>query len=163
MGTRNSTLVKLNGEIKVAQYGQWDGYPTGQGQTVADFIKSVDLKDFKKKVAAVKPISDEKVHDYWKQCGADNSGFVSMDVADKFKELHPELSRDTGAGILQLIADGKATEVQLDKEFKDDGLFCEYWYEIDLDNETVTMNGRKFTFKEWTKPNFMKELENEED
>lgn len=50
MGTRNSTLVKSKGKVKVAQYGQWDGYPTGQGQTIADFLNSdVDLEDFAKK------------------------------------------------------------------------------------------------------------------
>ena len=27
MGTRNLTVVYLDGQYKVAQYGQWDGYP----------------------------------------------------------------------------------------------------------------------------------------
>ena len=31
MGTRNLTAVYLDGQYKVAQYGQWDGYPEGQG------------------------------------------------------------------------------------------------------------------------------------
>lgn len=31
MGTRNLTCVVLDGEFKVAQYGQWDGYPEGSG------------------------------------------------------------------------------------------------------------------------------------
>jgi len=29
MGTRNLTIVTSNGKTKVAQYGQWDGYPGG--------------------------------------------------------------------------------------------------------------------------------------
>lgn len=33
MGTRNLTAVYLDGQYKVAQYGQWDGYPEGQGIT----------------------------------------------------------------------------------------------------------------------------------
>lgn len=31
MGTRNLTAVYLDGQYKVAQYGQWDGYPEGRG------------------------------------------------------------------------------------------------------------------------------------
>src|SRR5574337_1233174 len=38
MGTRNLTAVMMNGEYKVAQYGQWDGYPEGQGKTILEFL-----------------------------------------------------------------------------------------------------------------------------
>lgn len=31
MGTRNLTAVYLDGEYKIAQYGQWDGYPKDKG------------------------------------------------------------------------------------------------------------------------------------
>lgn len=30
MGTRNLTMLISDGETKVAQYGQWDGYPGEQ-------------------------------------------------------------------------------------------------------------------------------------
>lgn len=39
MGTRNLTAVYLDGQYKVAQYGQWDGYPEGQGITVLTFLR----------------------------------------------------------------------------------------------------------------------------
>lgn len=29
MGTRHLSIVKLNGKVKVAQYGHWDGYSKG--------------------------------------------------------------------------------------------------------------------------------------
>ena len=38
MGTRNLTVVFMDGEYKVAQYGQWDGYPEGQGITCFNFL-----------------------------------------------------------------------------------------------------------------------------
>lgn len=41
MGTRNLTAVYLDGQYKVAQYGQWDGYPEGQGITVLTFLLSL--------------------------------------------------------------------------------------------------------------------------
>lgn len=40
MGTRNLTFViDKEGQVKVAQYGQWDGYPSGQGATILEFAK----------------------------------------------------------------------------------------------------------------------------
>jgi hypothetical protein len=42
MGTRNLTkVIDRNGEIKVAQYGQWDGYPSGQGLPKKNLAKSI--------------------------------------------------------------------------------------------------------------------------
>ena len=47
MGTRHLIIVKSEGKTKVAQYGQWDGYPTGQGKDIAIFLHS-DGFDFAK-------------------------------------------------------------------------------------------------------------------
>ena len=49
MGTRNLTTVIKNSETKVAQYGQWDGYPGGQGLTALKFLLKTDLSEFSKK------------------------------------------------------------------------------------------------------------------
>ena len=47
MGTRNLTMViNQKGEKKVAQYGQWDGYPSGVGVSVLNFLKNILLIDF---------------------------------------------------------------------------------------------------------------------
>ena len=42
MGTRNLSLCKKDGEIVIAQYGQWDGYPEGQGKTILEFCQNKD-------------------------------------------------------------------------------------------------------------------------
>lgn len=42
MGTRNLTAVYLDGQYKVAQYGQWDGYPEGQGHNGAHLPSGQD-------------------------------------------------------------------------------------------------------------------------
>lgn len=57
MGTRHLTAVFVDGEYKVAQYGQWDGYPEGQGLTCLEFARSVlanktDRAAFAEKVRA---------------------------------------------------------------------------------------------------------------
>ena len=83
--------------------------------------------------------------------------FISNDVSDRTNKEHPALCRDYGAGILQLVHDGDVTKVKLEEDFKNDGLFCEYYYEIDLDDKTVSMNGgKKVSFKDWCKSGYMK-------
>ena len=48
MGTRHLIEVKSGGELKVAQYGQWDGYPTGQGIGIANFLHGImDVEKFR--------------------------------------------------------------------------------------------------------------------
>ena len=42
MGTRNITRVKSDGQLKVCQYCQWDGYPTGAGADIIRFIRDSD-------------------------------------------------------------------------------------------------------------------------
>jgi len=39
MGTRNLTCVVSGGKYIIAQYGQWDGYPSGQGVTALEFLR----------------------------------------------------------------------------------------------------------------------------
>lgn len=164
MGTRNLTIVIKDKKTKVAQYGQWDGYPTGQGETIANFLKTADLKKFKKQVDVLKEWTPKEIKDAYNEAGADpDSEWVSMDISEKVKQKYPELSRDYGAGILELIHNGTSTKVYLQEDFKKDTLYCEYCYEIDLDKKTVKMNGKKFTFDQWTANNFMKELEASED
>lgn len=41
MGTRNITRVILDGEVKINQYCQWDGYPTGRGADVLCDIRKM--------------------------------------------------------------------------------------------------------------------------
>ena len=38
MGTRHQQMViNQKGEIKLSQYGQWDGYPSGQGKDILTY------------------------------------------------------------------------------------------------------------------------------
>lgn len=41
MGTRNLTLVWYKGKWRIAQYGQWDGQPDGQGVRILRFINNL--------------------------------------------------------------------------------------------------------------------------
>ena len=138
MGTRNLTIVTLKGQTKVAQYCQWDGYFTGQGYTIAEFLKKVDLTKFKKKVKGLQWATSQEIKDSWTSVGADpNSDSVSFEIADKHTVEYPEYSRDTGANILDLIYKGKVTKLDNQIDFLNDSLFCEFAYELDLDKKVV--------------------------
>ena len=56
MGTRNLTMViNQEGEKKVTQYGQWDGYPSGVGVRVLKFLKNKEVFDkFKANLSKVR-------------------------------------------------------------------------------------------------------------
>lgn len=118
MGTRNLTAVILNGKHVVAQYGQWDGYPSGQGVTVLNFLKKNDLEAFADKC--------KKLH------------FATADELDgKTYVDFPWMSRDLGAEILQTIMDKDISIIQDYMYFGANSLMCEWAYVIDLDNRKL--------------------------
>ncbi len=125
MGTRNLTMVISGSKTKVAQYGQWDGYPEGQGKTILKFLKKFDLKIFKERLRKVSFIDKKKVDELWKE----------TQTIELFKSNYPELHRDTGAEVLQLIYEGKAFKLIDDSKFIRDSLWCEWVYVIDLDKK----------------------------
>ena len=140
MGTRNLTMVISNGETKVAQYGQWDGYPEGQGATALNFLINNDMVEFKHKLNSVKFINESKqkeIDKFVKSIGSDN-GWMTGEQANQYRDKYPLLSRDNGADILEMIME--STEdvnwVTDSSEFAGDSLFCEWVYLIDLDKNT---------------------------
>lgn len=127
MGTRNLVAVVMDGEFKVAQYGQWDGYPSGQGSTVKLFIEMlmvdsmINMEIFKAKLRSTR----------FFQSTEDTE---NLDV-DEFPQLH----RNTGAEILQLVFEHSENKFPLvdSSDFGNDSLFCEYAYVLDVDYETL--------------------------
>jgi hypothetical protein len=137
MGTRNLTMVVKDGKFRVAQYCQWDGSPSGQGATVFDFIKNEMTPSFREQIDRTKILTNEEVHTRWKEYGADDSGMVNMDVANRFKVKNTHLDRDMGAKILSYIQSSPSPEVLMDLNFAADSLFCEWAYVIDLDHDVL--------------------------
>jgi hypothetical protein len=139
MGTRNLTVVIHKDEIKMAQYGQWDGYPTGLGRDIAKVLKKHKTKKLCKAIDKCSFISEEEVLKRWEEVGADKkSGWVTMEVSDAFKEKYPNLSRDfSGGKALENIVKGVGLELANQLNFAADSLFCEWAYVINLDKEEV--------------------------
>lgn len=161
MGTRNTTIVKLKGEIKVSQYGQWDGYPSGQGQTIADFLITLDdkkLEGFKEKVKNLEYFKESDLKEI------ENNPEYLIGANHDWTKTFPQLSRDTGAEILGGIEDGTITKVRIDDYYSSPDSWVEYVYTVDLDNKTVTIDGHSFdnevfTFEEWITPDTIDALD----
>lgn len=134
MGTRHLTIVHINQEYKIAQYGQWDGYPPGQGKTILKFLKTkFKKKTFLKNLESIKPVDDEVQKIIDEVTGPTNDGWMNINQAERYKNEFPELSRETGAEILNLIQNGEVRYHNSDIDFVKDSLFCEWAYVIDLD------------------------------
>ena len=111
IGTRSLTIVCQYGEYKVAQYGQWDGYPSGIGVQILKFLKCIDYHAFGKAI--------------------ENVSFYTEEELDR---TYP--SNDYGAGILKKILFDGLKKVRNDILFAANSLFCEWAYVIDLSEHT---------------------------
>lgn len=133
MGTRHLIAAKVNGEYKLAQYGQWDGHPDGQGVDVLFFLRQNSLEKLKSKLIQCREISDESIAAIHAQFGSE-PGQKSW---EKFADLYPQHSRDTGAKILGLIYDSiDGADLKLNINFAGDSLMCEWAYVIEFDANT---------------------------
>ena len=140
MGTRNLISVFKDGNFKVAQYCQWDGYPSGQGADILKFLKSADMSKFRAQVDKVDWVTQEQMKEAVRKIGIDpEARFITMAQSDKLKEAHPEWSRDTGAGILSLVLERDDLKLKNAVDFAADGLFCEWAYVVDLDNNKLSV------------------------
>jgi hypothetical protein len=163
MGTRGLTVVKINGEIKVAQYGQWDHYPDGQGVDILETLKGIidagEMENFKTKVRALRWLTKDEIE--------------GLNDTKDWPEKHPYLSRDTGGQILSAIQNGTIDGKKMPSpimglvnrsDFMEDGLFCEGVFEVDLDAGTYTACGKSFPLSDLpTEEAFLQAFEQDED
>jgi len=139
MGTRGLTIVINEEKTKVAQYGQWDHYPSGQGLIALKFLRSTNLENFKKRLKKVRFATDadqKAIDDFFISIGVED-GWMSRVQAKKYRQNFPLLSRGHGAKILDLLMKSEDEVFIVDStDFAGDGLFCEWVYVIDLDKGT---------------------------
>jgi len=130
MGTRNLTMVISGGKTRIAQYGQWDGYPSGQGATVLAFLQKFNPEIFKWQCERLRWATTEDAQ--------------RIEANPNWSDEHPHLSRDCGAEILNAVHYGTMVNMRTrvavrveflsdQSEFAKDSLFCEYAYVVDLD------------------------------
>ena len=141
MGTRGLTkVIDANGITKVAQYGQWDHYPSGQGITILNFLTRDpyavgELEQSLDKCYFVDVVEREKIYaDY-------NSKYPDATHMKKFSCMLPSLSRDTGGDILNVVRWSAGPIPLVDEsEFENDDLFCEGVYTVDFQTKKFISN-----------------------
>lgn len=135
MGTRHLTVAVLDGVTRVAQYGQWDGYIEGAGLHLLQFLRDrMDRETLLHRLRHCVEIGEDELKFLWECAGADGSGWVNMEVANKFEKAHPQLSRNTGYQILDLIQESEpGLKLSHDYGFAANSLMCEYAYVVDFD------------------------------
>lgn len=141
MGTRHLICVQHEGKYKVAQYGQWDGYPSGQGLRVLTFLREeFDPEKFLARLADTFEPTEEQIDAWYLELGHDrktSNGFVDFGIAKQFSARHLTISRDAGGKILELIQDSIGpVPLWVGPQFAADSLFCEWAYVVDLDKNT---------------------------
>ena len=129
MGTRHLIAVHVDGQYKIAQYGQWDGYPDTQGVRVLKFLRGMDKPAFIEKCRALRFMSPETIDEF-------NKKIASGEITNWTRQ-YPWLSRDAGAEILEWVEskeDGLPLINQI--KFAGDSCMCEWAYVIDFDKNT---------------------------
>ena len=157
MRTRNLTIVKKDGKYVVAQYGQRDGYPEGNGVILYNFAKDKNnIELLREKVCNCVYIDEV-------ECDELETKFSNSDCSyEKFLLTYPQFSRDIGTDILHLIMQS-SNEIKLINhiDFIADSLFCEWAYIIDLDSDTFEVF-KGFNTKKLSKDDRFFEFETED-
>ena len=148
MGTRGLTkVVDRNGVTKVAQYGQWDHYPEGQGVTVLEVLLSRHnaVKLLELALDKCEFVSDAKRELIYAGYNAKYTDADFEDANNHFTAMLPSFSRDTGADILNVVMWSAGSVPLLDEsDFENDNLFCEGVYEINYNtNKFISKFGNK--------------------
>lgn len=131
MGTRHIIVAVIDGQTKLAQYGQWDGYPEGQGLKVLEFIRKLnsnleDLPKFLENLRSTHFVTEDEHAAALLTVGVDaNATFMTKEQHDAYLKVFPTHSRDLSTKVLDMILDTPDLVLQDNTSFAKDGLFCE--------------------------------------
>ena len=132
MGTRNLTkVIDSEGITRVAQYGQWDGYPSYTGTRILDFISEYKvlgkIENSLFKARFITPAESDEIFKPY----TDEDGMMTFEQGADLSVMYPSLTRDTGCDILKvLVYSSGDVPLQDESDFENDDLFCEGVYTI---------------------------------
>ena len=141
MGTRGLTkVIDRNGVTKVAQYGQWDHYPSGQGVNVLNFLTETPTMVKQLELALDKcEFVSEAVREILYAEYA--SKYPNDDEMDRFTMIMPAFSRNTCSDILKVVYYSAGKVLLTDESnFENDDVFCEGVYTVDYQSNKFISN-----------------------
>lgn len=129
MGTRHlQVAIAKSGEKRLSQYGQWDGYPDGQGVEILRWLREADLEKYNQELEKLSELDEAAIEELKRQIKAKLKENPNYSYTNDW----PWLSRDCGSAIHKMIEEGKVTTgVQFDT-----GEWCEGFYTINLKERT---------------------------
>lgn len=131
MGTRHVITIISDGKVKVAEYGQFDGYVDYTGVKIAETLKDADLAVLRKKLNDVNLVKLE--YTYYNHV-------MHNDISPAVHVLKENVH--LGAKVLEVILsnpDGEKLYLVDEESWVIDNPSCEYIYRIDLDREKLTI------------------------
>jgi hypothetical protein len=147
MGTRNMTMV-INqlGETKVAQYGQWDGYPSGVGAGLLELLKNAEaFSKLKENLSKVRFIDEEGQDKDFVESYNKNAPEWSNDPDNRTPEQIEWWgkygTRDLAYRVLYNIAESTEDEILIfnrEETAKEDG-WVDFSYVVNLQDNTFSV------------------------
>lgn len=124
MGTRHlQTVINSKGVTKISQYGQWDGYPSGQGIDILNYLRGADIERYQRNLEEINHITDKQIE--------------QVEQFYNWQHTFFYLSRDCGSRIHLMIEWGAVPFVIMhDEKVKKWG--CAGFYTIDFQKNTFT-------------------------
>jgi hypothetical protein len=162
MGTRHLITIKKDGKIKVAQYGQWDGYPDGQGLDILKFLRNkIKVEELKHSLSKVRFLDREGIDKKFLEEYSKNAPEYSSSPDNRTDEqkfwFETFYSRDVGAKLLDNIISYDGEEIVLNEEIEGKK-WCEGFFTIDLDNMKYRVE-----FHDWDETFDINNLPDEDD
>lgn len=144
MGTRNLVMVVIDGQTKVAQYGQFDGYPSGVGVGLLNILRDEktvnDLKSNLKKARFVdeEGVDKEFIESYNKNV-PEWSNQPDNRTPEQLAWFKTFIARELSEDVLINISNFEGEEILLrnNENFAKDSLFCEWAYVVDFDKNSL--------------------------
>lgn len=140
MGTRNLTkVIDASGRTKVAQYGQWDGYPSYTGTRILEFLLEYKMIDkIEQSLVKARFATPDELEELIKPY-TDKNGMMTFVQGAEWSTMFPSLTRDTGCDILKvLVYSNGGVPLKDESEFENDDLFCEGVYTVNFQDRTYT-------------------------
>ena len=138
MGTRSTTFVNYKQQRKVAQYGQWDGYPEHVGVGILRVLRDGNRERILASLDRTRWMTDQEIDEanmFLNEKDAEVSDYFPLltrnSAGDFIMEVLNEQHLPIGEGEILLIAD-------------EDTSWAEYVYEIDFDEGIFKVNETEF-------------------